>query len=69
MHKQVGGVRIGYWCVKEWSEPVYEQVYELSMLVVVLVLPLSVMTFAYVSICKELWLVTSNRAKLRAEEG
>ena len=69
VHKQVGHVRIGYWCVKEWPQPLYEQIYELSMFVLILLLPLSVMSFAYASICKELWLVVSNRANLRAGEG
>ena len=69
VHKQVGHVRIGYWCVKEWSQPLYEQIYELSMFVLILLLPLSVMSFAYACICKKLWLVASNRANLRAAEG
>lgn len=59
-------MRVAYWCIKEWQDPVHEKLYELGMLLVVLVIPLTAMTFAYTSICLELWTVLSNRHALRA---
>jgi len=54
---QVGVKRIGHWCLKDWQPPVLGPIYEVYMLLVILVFPLVAMTFAYVSICLELWTV------------
>ncbi|KAK2156609.1 hypothetical protein LSH36_209g05011 [Paralvinella palmiformis] len=64
IHKKVGRSRIGYWCLEEWPMPFYEQIYDISMLVVILIIPLIMMTFAYASICRELWVVATARASM-----
>jgi hypothetical protein len=60
--EQVGVRRIGHWCIKEWylHSTSWGKVYEVYMLMLILVLPLSAMSFAYVSICCELWTVLSS---------
>ena len=64
IHKEVGHRRPAYWCVKNWGDAVSSQLYEVYMLWVMLILPLAVMSFAYVSICKELWIMTSLRSTM-----
>ncbi|XP_076462810.1 QRFP-like peptide receptor [Babylonia areolata] len=66
-HILVGEVRKGYWCMEQWPEPVLHQVYQLYMLLVVYLLPLTFMTANYVSICRRLWQVRYQRASIRAE--
>ncbi|CAH1773989.1 unnamed protein product [Owenia fusiformis] len=67
VHKiMIGENRTGYWCVKEWSAPIYGQLYELYMLITIFIIPLGIMSFAYFGICHELWRVTSKRASIRA---
>ena len=65
-HKEVGCRLKAYWCVKEWSKQWYSQLYETSMLFGVFLIPLGIMTFAYVCICREMWRVTAHRVTLRA---
>ena len=48
-----------HWCFKDWQPTVLGTVYELYMLLLILIFPLVAMTFAYVSICRELWTVLS----------
>ncbi|KAL8598577.1 hypothetical protein ACOMHN_051365 [Nucella lapillus] len=64
IHKEVGHYRRAYWCTKNWDNRTHAQMYELYMLWVMLLLPLAVMTFAYVSICKELWVMSSLRSTM-----
>ncbi|KAL8583804.1 hypothetical protein ACOMHN_036439 [Nucella lapillus] len=66
-HILVGEVRKGYWCLEQWPEPVFHQVYQLYMLLIVYLLPLTFMTCNYVSICRRLWQVRYQRASIRAE--
>ena len=56
----MGYHRKGYWCIKDWPQPVYSQLYEVGMLMVGLVIPVSIMTYAYVSIARELGLMSPN---------
>ena len=65
IHKEVGTYRIGYWCVEEWPRAVYEQIYDISMMFIILIIPVTMITFAYASICRELWVVASVRASMR----
>lgn len=67
-HVLVGWRRKGYWCLQQWPEPVLHQVYQLYMLLVVYLLPLTFMTCTYVSICRRLWQVRYQRASIRAEQ-
>ena len=64
IHKEVGHRRLAYWCVKNWEDTVHSQLYEVYMLWVMLILPLGVMSFAYISICKELWVMSSLRSTM-----
>ncbi|XP_025111286.1 G-protein coupled receptor 54-like [Pomacea canaliculata] len=65
-HFLVGGSRKGYWCMERWPDLVYQQLYQLYMLLIVYVLPLTFMTCTYVSICRRLWQVRYQRASIRA---
>ena len=67
-HVLVGWRRKGYWCLQQWPEPVMHQVYQLYMLLVVYLLPLTFMTCTYVSICRRLWQVRYQRASIRAAQ-
>ncbi|KAL8590362.1 hypothetical protein ACOMHN_011576 [Nucella lapillus] len=64
VHKEVGHRRRAYWCLKNWDNKVQSRLYEVYMLGVMLLLPLSVMSFSYVSICKELWVMSSLRSTM-----
>ncbi|XP_046543503.1 QRFP-like peptide receptor [Haliotis rubra] len=66
IHKEVGVYRKGYWCVKDWDQTLYSSLYELFMLGIMLVFPVAIMTFAYVSICLELWIMTTRRSAMRS---
>ena len=55
-----------YWSVKEWGSPLYSQLYEVYMLMLIFILPLIIITYAYINICVELWIMTSKRASMRA---
>ena len=68
IHKEVGGVRKGYWCIKQWEKPVYAKSYEVGMLLGIFVIPVTIISFAYINICKELWTMTSNRESLTASK-
>lgn len=67
VHKKVGVVRTGYWCLKEWAKPLYSKLYETGMLILILIGPLTIMTFAYSSIGRELWVVSAQRATMRGD--
>ena len=58
-------VRIGYWCLKEWSRSLFSKLYETGMFILILILPLIIMIFAYSSIAQELWVVSVRRASMR----
>ncbi len=67
IHEVVTGDRfVVIWCTQNWSEDIYRQLYAVGMMLVILVIPVSVMTFAYASIGEELWIVTSRRVTMRA---
>jgi len=53
-----------FWCVRDWDSPLSWQIYELYMLVLVLVLPLTIMAGAYARIAREIWRVTFMRSAL-----
>ena len=55
-----------YWCEKKWPTRVYTILYELLYAHVVFLIPLGVMTFAYVNICRELWSMSAWRASMHA---
>lgn len=47
------------WCVKTWNSYAMSIAYEIYMLYIMLLVPVIVMTFAYVNIILELWHITS----------
>ncbi|KAK6179239.1 hypothetical protein SNE40_011645 [Patella caerulea] len=64
------GVKIkAYWCVKNWPSSKIEIVFEVYMLVLMFVIPMTVMIVAYAGICKELLALSSTRANLRVSSG
>ncbi|XP_076462096.1 gastrin/cholecystokinin type B receptor-like [Babylonia areolata] len=64
VHREVGHFRRAYWCTKDWENRTQAQLYEVYMLWVMLLLPLATITFAYVSICRELWIMGSLRSAM-----
>ena len=64
IHLPVGERVPAFWCVRDWDSPLLWQLYELYMLVLVLVVPLTVMAGAYAAIAREIWRVTYLRSAL-----
>ena len=64
VHMPVGERFPAYWCVRDWENPISWQVYELYMCLLILVMPLSIMAWAYTAICKEIWRVTYLRSAM-----
>uniref|UniRef100_A0A2C9K892 G-protein coupled receptors family 1 profile domain-containing protein n=1 Tax=Biomphalaria glabrata TaxID=6526 RepID=A0A2C9K892_BIOGL len=64
VHKEVGKNVKAYWCVNNWDAVLYSRLYEIYMLFLMLILPLLIMTFAYVSIIRELWTMASLRSSM-----
>lgn len=66
MLREVGHYRKSYWCQKQFAQAIYHQLYEIYMACILLLIPVTVMSFAYISICKELWAMTFRRSEMRA---
>ncbi|XP_045027343.1 pyroglutamylated RF-amide peptide receptor isoform X2 [Daphnia magna] len=64
VHLPVGVRKPAFWCVRDWDSPISWQIYELYMLVLVLVLPLSIMAVTYGAIGREVWRVTYLRSSM-----
>jgi len=64
VHLPVGVRKPAFWCVRDWDSPISWQIYELYMLVLVLVLPLSIMAGTYGAIGREVWRVTYLRSSM-----
>ena len=66
MQFQVGNKVDGFffWCIPNWEETFYWQVFQLYMLVIVLVLPSMVMMFAYSTISVEVLKVVRRRRSM-----
>lgn len=52
--EKVGIIKIAYHCKRVWISP-YWEIFEIYRATFILVLPICVMLFAYISICLELW--------------
>lgn len=52
----------GYWCIRDWDNPLVWKIYELYMLAIILVIPVIIMTYSYARICHKLWAAVHNRA-------
>ncbi|KAK3091317.1 hypothetical protein FSP39_018886 [Pinctada imbricata] len=46
-----------YWCMLEWNNFIIQRLYGIYMYLIILVLPVILLTFAYSSICWRLWLI------------
>ena len=55
IHKSVGIRRPVHWCVMEWKNEYLSRGYGVYMYLIVLVIPVILMTFAYGSISIKLW--------------
>ncbi|GAB6033026.1 hypothetical protein CHUAL_012217 [Chamberlinius hualienensis] len=64
VHKEVGFRYKAYWCVISWSSQTLCRFYTLYMLVLILIIPGSIMGFAYTSICREVCNVMVTRASM-----
>nr|BAT25129.1 cannabinoid receptor-like 1 [Lymnaea stagnalis] len=64
VHKLVGVKVKAYWCINNWESVFYSRLYEVYMLLLMLIVPLLIMTFAYVSIIRELWTMASLRSSM-----
>lgn len=61
-HLKVGDPEhTAHWCVRDWDNKLYWQLYELYMLITILIIPLIIMTYSYSKICKRLWSVMRDR--------
>ncbi|KAH3696739.1 QRFP-like peptide receptor [Dreissena polymorpha] len=69
VHITVGLYRKAIWCIQEWKLPAFSILYEVYMFCILLAIPVTIMTFAYVRICRELWFITQHRSLLRSESG
>ncbi|XP_041357591.1 QRFP-like peptide receptor [Gigantopelta aegis] len=65
-HLPVGERVKAFWCLERWDRVIYHQLYQLYMFIIILIMPISLMTFAYSSICRKLWKVSYHRATIRA---
>ncbi|XP_052256364.1 LOW QUALITY PROTEIN: pyroglutamylated RF-amide peptide receptor-like [Dreissena polymorpha] len=64
---QVGRHGQAYWCVKWFSTPFLRILYEGYMFGLILVLPVIIMSFAYIRVCQELWFMAKHRSTMRAD--
>ncbi|CAL1528107.1 unnamed protein product, partial [Lymnaea stagnalis] len=67
VHKLVGVKVKAYWCINNWESVFYSRLYEVYMLLLMLIVPLLIMTFAYVSIIRELWTMASLRSSMTSK--
>ncbi|KAK7487553.1 hypothetical protein BaRGS_00021255, partial [Batillaria attramentaria] len=54
-HKEVGEIRKAFWCVREWHEEEVGLAFDIYMLVLLFLLPVSIMAAAYTGIARALW--------------
>ncbi|XP_059146104.1 orexin/Hypocretin receptor type 1-like, partial [Physella acuta] len=66
-HILVGEKIKGYWCMEVWT-PVLSKIYNLYMILVVFILPLGLMAYAYICICQRLWQVRYQHSTMRATQ-
>ncbi|XP_069128459.1 QRFP-like peptide receptor [Argopecten irradians] len=60
-HERVGHRQIAYWCVLNQENATYRMMHGIYMFLIILVIPFSLMSFAYTSICRRLWLMRYHR--------
>ncbi|XP_076462091.1 QRFP-like peptide receptor [Babylonia areolata] len=54
-HKEVGEAIKAYWCVREWVPPEVGLAFDIYMLVLLFLLPVTIMAAAYTGIARALW--------------
>lgn len=52
----------GYWCIRDWDNALGWKLYELYMLTIILIIPLTIMTYSYGHICNRLYFVMRDRS-------
>ena len=57
----------GFWCVRDWKNPIWWMAHEIYFLVVILLIPTSIMSFAYGRIIIEICRVFEERRKMARE--
>ena len=67
VHMEVGYKYCGYFCVRSWDTPLWWQAQEIYLLVVILVIPTTIMIFAYGRIILEICRVFKKRSKMARE--
>lgn len=55
--------RKAIWCRKIWNSFAISVAYEIYMIYILLLVPVIIMTFAYVNICLELWHISSFQSR------
>lgn len=50
-----------YWCVRDWQNNLYWKFYESYMFIIILVIPVTIMSYSYAHICNKLWSVMNDR--------
>ena len=67
VHVDVGFKYCGFWCVRDWKNPIWWMAHEIYFLVVILLIPTSIMSFAYGRIIIEICRVFEERRKMARE--
>ncbi|XP_022915499.1 QRFP-like peptide receptor [Onthophagus taurus] len=67
-HMKVGINQTAYWCSKNWENSGLYKAHELYMLLLVLIIPTIIMTYAYKNICFEVWKVVALRSVMTSRE-
>ncbi|CAM1324994.1 Uncharacterised protein r2_g3385 [Pycnogonum litorale] len=67
VHMPVGTRVSGFWCVPNWDNVPYWRIYEWYMLTLVLIIPFTVMSIAYLIICCKVWSVIKQRSGMSSQ--
>ena len=67
VHLEVGFKYCGYFCVRSWDTPLWWQAQEIYFLVVILIIPTTIMIFAYSRIIFEICRVFVERSRMARE--
>lgn len=51
-------------CVRIWPKSIYWQLFELYRALLIFIIPMTIMSFVYVSICRKIWSLPKERIKL-----
>jgi hypothetical protein len=60
-HIEVGVARKGYWCIRDWRSPGVGLAFDVYMLTLLFLLPVTIIAVAYTGIARVLWRGTNLR--------